>query len=289
MKNILKLLRPGQYLKNVFVFAALFFSFSFFNFEKTYMSVLTFIVFSISASGVYILNDIFDIEEDRKHPEKKHRPIACGDVSKGTAYVLLTALMLSSLVASYLINMSFLLIIAAYILINVLYSLELKHISVLDVVMVATGFLLRVLAGGAVTGIYISMWLIIMTFLLALFPGIAKRREDVILNEKGMQTRKNVDGYNLEFINASMVLMAGVIIVSYILYTVSGEVQTKFGTHNLFYTSFFVLVGILRYMQITFVEDNSGNPTNLLYGDRFLQLTIVSWISVFFVIVQFHL
>ena len=287
MKNILKLLRPEQYLKNVFVFTPLFFSFSFFNYEKTYMSFLAFFVFSMAASGIYILNDLFDVEEDRNHPQKKLRPIASGNISKSTAYILMSILLMVSLFCAFLINMNFLLILAVYIINNILYSLKLKHISVLDIVMIAIGFLLRVLAGGAVTHIYISMWLIIMTFLLALFLGIAKRREDVVLSDMGIQTRKNVDGYNLEFINAAMVLMAGVIIVSYILYTVSAQIQTKFGTKNLFYTSFFVIVGILRYMQITFVEDNSGNPTNLLYKDRFLHLTIILWIAAFFIIVRF--
>ena len=288
MKNIIKLLRPKQYLKNVFIFAPLFFSFSFFDLEKTYLSILAFVVFSISASGIYILNDLFDIEEDQKHPEKKHRPIASGEIGKKTAYVMMASFLTISLSAAYLINLGLFIILAVYVVNNVLYSLKLKHISILDIVMIAIGFLLRILAGGVVTGIHISMWLIIMTFLLALFLGIAKRREDVILSERGMQTRKNIDGYNLEFINAAMVLMAGVIIVSYILYSVSAEIQQKFNTHNLFYTSFFVVVGIMRYMQITFVEDDSGNPTNLLYKDRFLQIIIFLWITAFFIIVQVH-
>ena len=288
MKNILILLRPKQYIKNIFVFTPLFFSFSFFNYEKVLLSFVAFFLFSISASSIYILNDLCDIEEDRKHPEKQNRPIASGVIAKKTAYSLMFILITISLSISFIINLDLFVILVAYMMNNILYSVKLKHISVLDVVMIAFGFLLRVLAGGAVSRIYISMWLIIMTFLLAIFLGIAKRREDVVLSGRGIQTRKNVDGYNLEFINSAMVLMAGVIIVSYILYTVSAEVQSRFGTKNLFYTSFLVIVGILRYMQITFVEDNSGNPTNLLYKDSFLQITIVLWIVLFFAIVRFH-
>lgn len=285
MKSIISLLRPKQYLKNVFVFAPLFFSLTFNDPQKLLLSFYAFMVFCIAASGIYILNDIFDLEEDRSHPEKQFRPLASGQISLRTAYYILTFLLLSSLILSYVISTELLIILFLYILNNILYSLKLKHTSVLDIVMIAAGFLLRVLAGGAVTGIPISMWLIIMTFLLAVFLGIAKRREDVLLSDKGLKTRKNIDGYNLEFINASMVLMAGVIIVSYILYTVSPEVQEKFRTQNLFYTSFFVVVGILRYMQITFVEDNSGNPTNLLYKDRFLQGVIVLWLLLFLIVV----
>lgn len=288
MKNIVLLLRPKQYIKNIFVFAPLFFSLTFNDPEKILSSFYAFLVFCIAASGIYILNDIFDLEEDKLHPEKKYRPLASEQITQKTAYFLMSFLLISSLTLSFFINIDLLVILSIYIFNNVLYSLKLKHISVLDIVLIALGFLLRVLAGGAVTSIPISMWLIIMTFLLALFLGIAKRREDVILGGKGLKTRKNIDGYNLEFINASMVLMAGVIIVSYILYTVSPEVQEKFKTHNLFYSSFFVVVGILRYMQITFVEENSGNPTNLLYKDKFLQAVIVLWILSFLIAVFVH-
>jgi len=288
MKNILLLLRPKQYIKNIFIFAPLFFSLTFNDPEKILSSFYAFFVFCIAASGIYILNDIFDLEEDRQHPEKKHRPLASGQIKKKTAYIVMSALLLSALVISYIINLDFSFVLIGYIIINVLYSINLKHISVLDIVIIALGFLLRVVAGGVVTGIEISMWLIIMTFLLAIFLGLAKRREDVILSGKGLKTRKNIDGYNLEFINASMVLMAGVIIVSYILYTVSPDVQEKFKTHNLFYTSFFVVVGVLRYMQITFVEENSGNPTNLLYKDKFLQAVIILWILSFLIVVFVH-
>lgn len=288
MKNILLVLRPKHYIKNIFIFTPIFFSLRFNDPEKILSSFYAFLVFCIAASGIYILNDIFDLEEDSQHPEKKHRPLASGQIKKKTAFLVMSALLLLALVISYIINLDFLFVLIGYIIINVLYSIKLKHISVLDIVIIALGFLLRVVAGGVVTGIEISMWLIIMTFLLAIFLGLAKRRDDVILSEKGLKTRKNVDGYNLEFINAAMLLMAAVIIVSYILYTVSIDIQQKFNTQNLFYSSFFVVVGILRYMQITFVENNSGNPTNLIYRDKFLQFIIILWILSFLIIVSLH-
>ena len=286
MKDLIRLLRPKHFVKNVFVFAPVFFSLSFGNHEKLLLAAYAFIVFSLAASGVYILNDILDLEEDRQHPEKKDRPLASGRVKVRSAFLLMIVFFALTVVLCYAVSITLLLVLCAYIVNNVLYSFRLKHVSVLDVVMIAVGFLLRVIGGGVITGIEISIWLITMTFLLALFLGIAKRREDVKLLEMGLRTRKNVDGYNLEFINASMVLMAGVLIVSYLLYTVSPEIQQKFNTHNLYITSFFVVVGVLRYLQITFVEDNSGNPTTVLFTDRFLQVVIGLWILSFIYIAR---
>ncbi len=140
---------------------------------------------------------------------------------------------------------------------------------------------MRVFAGAAVIGISVSMWIVLMTFLLALFLAIAKRRDDVLLANSGVKVRKNIDGYTVEFINAAMVIMSSVVIVSYIFYTISEEVEKRLHTHNLYLTVIFVIVGILRYMQITMVENNSGNPSKLLLKDRFLQLTILGWILVF--------
>jgi len=158
--------------------------------------------------------------------------------------------------------------------------------AILDIVVLSFGFLLRVVAGGVVTGIPLSMWIVIMTFLLAVFLGIAKRREDVRLGEAGLETRKNISHYNLEFINATMVLMAGVIIVSYILYTVSADIQQKFSTNNLYMTSLFVIVGILRYMQIVFVENGNTNPTDVVYRDRFLQVVVALWVLSFYLLAR---
>jgi hypothetical protein len=130
------------------------------------------------------------------------------------------------------------------------------------------------------------MWIVLVTFLLALFLALAKRRDDVLLSLKGKQTRKNIDGYNLEMVNSAMTLMAGVTIVSYVMYTVSPEVVARLHTGNLYITSLFVIVGILRYMQLTFVEQNSGSPTKLVLKDRFLQAIIISWIACFYLTIK---
>ena len=285
MKNIIKLLRLHQYIKNLFVFAPLFFSFSFIE-KDIINTTIVFVLFSLIASSIYVLNDYMDIEEDKQHPKKKYRPLASGRVGKNTAKILIVLLSSASLISAYLINVNLFVVLVVYFILNIAYSLKLKHITIVDIFIIATGFVLRLFAGASVIENQLSMWIIILTFLLALFLAVAKRRDDVLLAFEGKETRKNIDGYNLEFVNATMVFMSGVIVVSYILYTVSGEVLTRLHTQHLYLTAFFVILGIMRYMQITFVEGNSGSPTKLVLKDRFLQITIVLWLVSFFIIVN---
>ena len=285
LKNLIKLLRPHQYIKNLFIFAPLVFSFHF-TLNDFINTSIVFILFSLLASSIYVLNDYMDIEEDKQHPKKKYRPLACGKVSKNTAKVLIITLSSLSLISTYLFNIYLFIVLSIYFILNIAYSLKLKHITIVDIFIIATGFVLRLFAGASVIETPLSMWIIIMTFLLALFLAVAKRRDDVLLAFEGKETRKNIDGYNLEFVNATMVFMSGVIVVSYILYTVSGEVLNRLHTEYLYLTSFFVILGIMRYMQITFVEENSGSPTKIVLKDRFLQITIVLWLISFFVIVR---
>ena len=286
MSDIFKLLRVHQYIKNLFIFMPLLFSFSFADAQNNINTLVAFVLFSVLASSIYIFNDLMDINEDRAHPKKKYRPLASGAVTPKTAKMLILLLSLSSLSIASVFSIELFAVLIVYFILNISYSLKLKHISILDIFIIATGFVLRLFAGSAVTGIELSMWIILMTFLLAIFLALAKRRDDVLLSLEGQETRKNIDGYNLEFVNASMVLMAGVVIVSYIQYTISPDVINRLGTHYLYLTSFFVILGVLRYMQITFVEQNSGSPTKVLIRDRFLKLTIVFWLLSFIMIVK---
>ena len=168
---------------------------------------------------------------------------------------------------------------------NVGYSLGLKHISILDIMMIAFGFLLRTVAGGLVADVPISQWLVIMIFLLALFLALAKRRDDLLVGKSsGQLMRRSVENYNIEYVNACLTVLAGIIIVSYLMYTISDEVVTRLGDH-LYFTSVFVIAGMMRYLQIALVENNSGSPTKLLYSDRFLQATLLAWIISFFVLI----
>ncbi len=227
-----------------------------------------------------------DIEEDRQHPTKKYRPLASGKVSKNSARVLFVFLALLPLFISFFISTELFFVLAIYFVLNIAYSLGLKHITIIDIFIIASGFVLRLFAGASVIDNELSMWIIIMTFLLALFLAIAKRRDDVLLANDGVETRKNIDGYNLEFVNAVMVFMAGVIVVAYVLYTVSDDVISRLHSTNLYLTAFFVILGVMRYMQITFVEGNSGSPTKVVLKDKFLQLTILFWLASFFVVIK---
>jgi len=283
--NYIILLRPHQYIKNLFIFAPLLFSFHF-TYVGMLNAVVAFVLFSMVASSIYILNDYMDIEEDKQHPKKQNRPLASGKVSANKAKILMVLLSLSALSIAYAFNEMLFCVLLIYFVLNITYSLKLKHITIIDIFIIAIGFVLRLFAGASVIDNQLSMWIIIMTFLLALFLAIAKRRDDILLANQGKETRKNIDGYNLEFVNAVMVFMSGVIVVAYILYTVSDDVIARFGTHYLFLTTFFVILGIMRYMQLTFVEQNSGNPTKIVLKDRFLQSAILLWLISFFVVVK---
>jgi len=283
LKQIIRLLRPHQYIKNLFIFAPLFFTFSFTIQQLVDLSI-TFILFSILASSIYIFNDFKDIEEDKQHPQKKHRPLASGKVKISSALFLIVILSGFSLTFAFFFNQKMFIVLVVYFFLNLAYSIKLKHITIIDIFVIATGFVLRLFAGAAVIENQLSMWIIIMTFLLALFLAVAKRRDDVLLASDGKETRKSIDGYNLEFVNAAMVFMAGVIVVAYVLYTVSDDVIVRLNSSNLYLTAFFVILGVMRYMQITFVEGNSGSPTKIVLKDRFLKFTIFFWLVSFFVV-----
>lgn len=285
IKPYILLLRPHQYLKNLFIFAPLFFGGRIFQAGPLLATVIAFAAFSLVASSIYILNDYMDLEEDRAHPVKKSRPLASGRVRLPATFLLMVALVLSGGILAFLQNRVLFSIICGYVLLNVLYCLWLKHVSLVDVFIISVGFVLRIYAGAAVTGIPLSIWIVLMTFLLALFLAIAKRRDDILLASQQKKVRKNIDGYTIELTNSAMTIMASVIMVSYIMYTVSADVIAKFDANYLYTTAIFVLFGILRYLQIAFVEKKSGSPTMILLKDRLLQYTLMAWIFSFAIMI----
>ena len=285
MKNMavfIRLARPHQYLKNGFIFLPLFFSYQLTHWQSLLRVTLSFLVFCLAASSVYVLNDLKDIQDDRLHPVKKNRPLASGAILVTDAIYFMMLLALSSLMLALIFpDFSVLMLTAGYIGMNIAYSFALKHIPIVDVVTIATGFVLRVFVGGRAAGIPVSHWIVLMTFLLALFLALAKRRDDLLLAADGKHLRRSLNGYTMEYISLSMGVMAAVTIVSYILYTLSPEVIIKHGTDNLYLTTFWVIVGLLRYLQIALVEKFSGSPTRTLIRDVFLQITIAGWFAHF--------
>lgn len=291
MNNILKLIRPHQWLKNVFVLIPMFFGGSLLDPEDIRASVLTFLAYSFVASSVYCFNDINDVEADRRHPVKCKRPLASGAVSMGTAWMLMALMfVLAALMTALLGDRGHILkvggVLLFYYILNICYCAKLKQYAIVDVCIVAFGFVLRVLAGGFATDITLSKWLVLMTFLLTLFLSFAKRRDDVLrMNESGEPPRKNTIRYNLTFINQAITITASVTLMCYIMYTVSPEVVARLGSDLLYLTSVFVLLGLLRYMQITVVDKKSGDPTKIMLRDRFTQLVVVLWALTFLILI----
>lgn len=291
-RQIITLIRPHQLVKNIFVFTPLFFDRHVTDWHYVWPCLVAFIAFCLAASGIYCFNDIHDADADRQHPVKCMRPVACGAVSKQTAYVTMSivwilAIMLVAWACIYSgrIRIGLIGTLLLYVVMNVAYCIKLKQIALLDVFMIAIGFVLRVAAGGMATGIILSHWIVLTTFLLTLFLAVAKRRDDAAIYETtGVKARKNVECYNMDFLNQSIGVLGSVTIVCYILYTVSDEVVERMGSHYLYVTSVFVLAGIMRYMQITLVDRKSGNPTKVLLQDHFIHVCIIGWISAFTII-----
>ncbi|MDR3697927.1 decaprenyl-phosphate phosphoribosyltransferase [Mucilaginibacter sp.] len=287
MKYYIKLLRPKDWAKNMFLFIPSFFAGHFFVLQKIEPLLAGFFAFCCMASSIYIINDYRDIENDRKHPVKSKRPLASGKVPARAAIVISVVLVLLGVFLAWLANPDgwFLVILGAYYIMNLAYSFGLKNIAILDMIIVALGFVLRVKGGAVIANVETSSWLIIMTFLLALFMAIGKRRDDVLLQDSsGASMRKSLSGYNLSFLDTMLGLFSAIIIVAYINYTVAPDSILRLGTYRLYYTSIFVIAGIMRYLQVVFVKKDSGSPTDILYKDRFIQVTIVLWIACFFTI-----
>ena len=291
MKELITLIRPYQWIKNLVVLFPIFFGGALGHFDALSEGFITVLSFSFASSSIYCLNDIMDVNDDRRHPKKCSRPLASGAISISQGYFLIIAMLALSI-----LSLSFLperrnetgAIIGFYWLLNVAYCLALKQHAIIDVCIVAFGFVLRILAGGMATDIKLSKWIVLMTFLLMLFLSFAKRRDDVLrMNETGEAPRKNTYRYNLTFINQAITITASVTLVCYIMYTMSPETIANFHTENLYLTSIFVLLGLLRYIQLAVVDKKSVDPTKVLLHDRFIQLIVLGFGLTFLIIIYF--
>jgi 4-hydroxybenzoate polyprenyltransferase len=290
--SLIALLRPAHWVKNLFIFVPVFFSGKLTSLDS--LPILTnlfwgWLAFGLVASAVYVLNDWRDREADRMHPVKAARPLASGAVPPAVGLVLMVVCAVAGLLLAYWLRDKFAFILLIYLALNVAYCFGLKNISILDVLIVAAGFVLRVKAGGALAEVFVTNWLTVMVYLLALFLAFAKRRDDLLLKiSTGHDMRKAIKGYNLEFVNLASGLLAAVISVTYLLYCVSPEVEQRLGTGRVYYTFLFVLAGLLRYLQLTYVLNDSGSPVKLLYRDRFIQVCLVAWVVSFYAIIYYR-
>ncbi|WP_313373437.1 decaprenyl-phosphate phosphoribosyltransferase [Chishuiella sp.] len=277
MINYLKLMRIHQWVKNMFVFLPLFFSGKLFEFNLLKESIIGFLIFSFIASSIYIINDYVDMEKDKKHPEKKNRPLASGIIPKNNALILFVLLLMISIALCFFLGtLKVGILVAIYFFMNIAYSFKLKQIAILDVMIIAFGFLLRVLVGGYMTGIIITDWTILLVFDLALILALGKRRGELANAELEGVTRKSLDGYNLNFLNSALSVTCTVAVMCYLMFILSPETQSKFH-HYIIYTFIFVFAAVLRYMQQTFVYMRTESPTKLIFKDVFLQILIIFW------------
>lgn len=289
LQEYIRLIRPHQWLKNLFVFLPLFFSGNMTNWNMLLATIYAAMSFAFISSSIYCLNDIIDVETDKQHPEKRNRPIAKGSVSLQEAYTLMILMCLLAYGVLFLLGLNgkSILVISIYFVLNILYCVNLKQIPLVDIFIVSSGFVLRIILGGLVCNIELSQWIILMTFLLSLFLAISKRLDDIrIYNEKKTLIRKNISHYNVEYIQLTLSIIASVTIVCYIMYTVDVDVVSRIDNHYLYLSSLLVILGVLRFLQIAIVEKQCCSPTKILMKDKFIQICIVTW-GVFFLVLLY--
>lgn len=271
---LFKQLRPRQWTKNFLLYAALLFSFQLTNLDKILLATLGFILFSLTASSIYILNDYKDIEADRNHPTKKYRPMASGHLNPKLALATGIVLLTVSLVVSFIANKLFFFILLIYFLSNVLYSLFLKHIVIIDIMLIAFGFVLRAIGGAVVINVPFTPWFLLCAMLLSLFLAIGKRRNELNLALKEDSShRKVLDDYSLPFLDQLTSIVSSATIVSYAVFTF-----TAGGTIHLMWTIPFVVYGIFRYLYLIHVKDEGGAPEKVLFEDKHILITVILYV-----------
>jgi 4-hydroxybenzoate polyprenyltransferase len=274
------LLRPSQWLKNLLVFAALIFSLHLFVAQSVTRALLAFASFCLLASASYLVNDVHDAEKDRLHPIKRLRPIAANRISTRSALALAAALAAAGLALALAIGVGFAEIAAAYAVLQLVYSFALKDVVILDAMAIAAGFVLRAMGGGVAIDVYVSPWLVICTFLLALFLAFSKRRHEVVLLEGAASAhRESLREYSPYFLDQMISVVTASTVLAYAIYTVSPEVREKLHTDSLYLTIPFVLYGIFRYLYLVHQREGGGNPTRELLTDRPLWVNVLLWIG----------
>jgi decaprenyl-phosphate phosphoribosyltransferase len=284
--HVLHLLRIKHWIKNVLIFFTAFFGGELLEISNLKTLVFAFLYFSFTASLVYIINDLKDVEKDRLHPEKKSRPLASGVISKTQAYILIAIIIAILGIASFYVPLYVFYVTLTYFILNILYTLWLKHIAIIELFIISLGFVFRILIGGFAVSVVPSKWIIMLTFFMALYVIIAKRRGE-LLHTTNNQTRKVLASYSEQYLSSAMILVLGVSIVTYIMYTIDEQVITRFNTDKIYITTIFVVLAMLRHLQQTFVHNNTESPVKYILKDSLILIIILMWLSSFYFLIYF--
>jgi len=279
-------MRPRQWFKNIFLFVGLVFSQNLFETVLFIKVCGGFLIFCLAASSIYVFNDIHDRESDRKHPEKYRRPLAEGTLQVSEAYIVSMVLAAIAFILAFMMNRTFFVILLAYFILNLAYSLKIKQIVILDIMFIASGFVLRILAGTTLAGVNPSDWLVICTITLSLFLGFSKRRNELVLmGENAGTQRKVLKEYSIHFLDQMISMVTACTVMSYILYTVSPETVDRFGTKNLMFSIPFALFGVFRYLYLIYLKKKMEDPIDLILKDFPFLLNILLWFSAVMIII----
>ena len=287
--SAVKLIRPKQWIKNLFVFAPLIFAKELFLAGPFLVTLQAFAAFCMTASAVYIINDLFDAEADRTHPEKRHRPLAAGTITTAQALLLLGTLVAVDTLLLWGMNRGFATIIILYFVMNLAYTLKLKEVFLLDVFIIAAGFMLRVLGGAYAIEVFVSSWIVLCSLFISLFLGFAKRRGELVAvqNAGAVSERKVLQHYRVELIDQILTITAAGTVISYAMYTVAPRTIEVFGTDKLIYTTVFVIYGVFRYLHLIHTE-SVENPTSTVSSDMPIIANAALWIAACVVLIYFR-
>ena len=277
LKSIMRLIRIKHWIKDVFVLAPLFFSLTFEDPTALIRTALMCLAFGLASSVVYIFNDIADRENDRCHPKKKNRPVANGQITVKRAVILAAILFVASEGIAFSLNLASVAVISSYIVLNIVYSLYLKKQAFIEVMIIASGFLLRIIAGAVAIDVGLSRWMLLTTFFLALFLGFGKRRKEMTLMANSEKHRSVLQQYSVELLNCLIIITASLTIITYSLYVVISRNVERLGSDRFLITIPFVVFGVFRYLSLVYRKNAGGDPAELLLHDRPLLVDIALW------------
>ena len=280
LRGLIIEMRPKEWTKNLLVFSGVIFSHSLADARHLTISFLGFLFFCCAGSGVYLFNDLCDLEADREHPIKRNRPLASGALGKNAARAAMILLFCVAAGGALLLNYSFALVIAIYLAVCLSYSLKLKDIVILDVILIAAGFVLRAISGALIINVEVSEWLVLCTSMIALLVGFGKRRHELVLLEQvAGNHRRSLNDYSIEFLDSVMNICAGAAVLTYALYTRAEETVARVGSHAMLLTIPFVVYGVFRYLFLIHKRQAGGDPVQLLFRDRPTLFNILLWIA----------